>query len=275
MALGNTARTENPKIPHLKILVVDDDELNRRMMKILLTREGHDVDLAANGMDALDSVKYQRFDIVFMDLQMPTMDGVEASRRIRQWENGGRHTFIVALTASYLPEEGHRLFEAGIDNYIAKPFEIEHIQRILKLISKTNGTVPIQPEPVTANRVLGGNTLDLQKGIRRVGGDLDTFKELLQDFARDLPHRMQILEQYLRERNLEALYRGAHNLVGVASNLGALELAESASKLDKPSNEGYTPLHERLFVDLKKAADNLIRTANDFFLKKETNVSQV
>src|SRR5512143_3474386 len=136
MALGKTSKLEDPEIPHLRILVVDDDELNRRMMKILLTREGHHVDLASNGMEALDAVKYQKFDIVFMDLQMPTIDGIESSRRIREWENGGMHTFIVALTASYLPEEGQKLFEAGIDNYIAKPFEIEHIQRMLQLISK-------------------------------------------------------------------------------------------------------------------------------------------
>ena len=122
MVLGKADKTGKPEISELRILVVDDDDLNRRMMQILLTREGHHVDLAANGMEALDAVKYQKFDIVFMDLQMPTMDGVEASRRIRQWENGGLHTFIVALTASYLPEEGHRLFDAGIDNYISKPF---------------------------------------------------------------------------------------------------------------------------------------------------------
>src|SRR5215216_7314395 len=135
MLSSKADNTQNPEISHLKILVVDDDELNRRMMQILLTREGHHVDLASNGMDALDAVKYQKFDIVFMDLQMPTMDGIEASRRIRQWENGGMHTFIVALTASYLPEQGQTLFDAGIDNYIAKPFEVEHIKRMLGLIS--------------------------------------------------------------------------------------------------------------------------------------------
>jgi CheY-like chemotaxis protein len=69
-----------------------------------------------------------------MDLQMPVLDGLEASQQIREWENGGRHTFIVALTASYLPEDGHRLFEAGIDNYISKPFELKHIERILRYI---------------------------------------------------------------------------------------------------------------------------------------------
>ena len=69
-----------------------------------------------------------------MDLQMPVMDGIEASRRIRDWENGGQHTFIVALTAGYLPEDGHQLFEVGIDNYISKPFQMEHLLRMLKYI---------------------------------------------------------------------------------------------------------------------------------------------
>lgn len=120
----------------LKILVVDDDVLNRRLMKALLTHEGYQVDVAANGLEAFDAVKFQRYDIVFMDLRMPVMDGLEASRRIREWEDGGQHTFIVALTASYLPEEGHRLFEAGIDNYVSKPFQMEHIKRMLAYSAK-------------------------------------------------------------------------------------------------------------------------------------------
>ena len=123
----STAQETSP----LKILVVDDDVLNRRLMKVLLTHEGYQVDLAANGLEAFDAIKLQKFDIVFMDLRMPGMDGLEASRRIREWENGGQHTFIVGLTASYLPEEGPKMFEAGIDNYISKPFQMEHIKRML------------------------------------------------------------------------------------------------------------------------------------------------
>lgn len=90
------------------------------------------MEVASNGLEAFDVIKSQKFDIVFMDLNMPVMDGRQASRRIREWENGVRHTFIVALTASYLPDERQGLREAGMDNYIAKPFEVRHIQQLLR-----------------------------------------------------------------------------------------------------------------------------------------------
>lgn len=135
MALSMDNQLASKGITNLSILVVDDDELNRRMMRVLLTLEGHRVELASNGLEAFNAVKLKKFDIVFMDLHMPDMDGMEASRRIREWEKDGVHTFIVALTASYLPEIGSELFEAGIDNYISKPFEVEHIQRLLRYSS--------------------------------------------------------------------------------------------------------------------------------------------
>ncbi len=119
----------------LKILVADDDDLSRRLMRVILTHEGHRVEVAAIGLEALEAVKNNQFDIVFMDLHMPDMDGMEASRQIRAWESGDSHTFIVALTASYLPEIGQALFDSGIDNYISKPFEVEQIQKLLKYSS--------------------------------------------------------------------------------------------------------------------------------------------
>lgn len=122
-------------IPSLAILVVDDDELNRRLMRVLLTHEGHRVEVAANGLEALEAVKQKKFDIVFMDLQMPVMGGIEASQQIRAWEKDNSHIFIVALTASYLPEEGQLMFEAGMDNFISKPFQVEQIQKLLRYSS--------------------------------------------------------------------------------------------------------------------------------------------
>jgi CheY-like chemotaxis protein/HPt (histidine-containing phosphotransfer) domain-containing protein len=255
----------------LKILVVDDDEMSRRMMRLLLTREGHDVQVAANGVEAVEAVKEQWFDIVFMDLQMPLMDGLQASQAIREWENGGTHTYIVALTASYMPEHGHRLYDAGIDNYLSKPFEVDHIQKLLDAISRAEH-IPTPSGEGSKDSTQSSEVLDIQKGRQRVGGDLQTYKELLSDFVQELPDRMKTLEQLIQLHDQESLSRAAHNLKGVSSNLGALELAEWAAKLDKQSIEGYTDLNQGLILELKKAEANLQKTANDF-LTKERPVS--
>lgn len=146
---GSTDIVSNEKHP-MKILVVDDDDLNRQMMQVLLGREGYQVDLATNGLEALDAVKYHQYNMVLMDLQMPIMDGVEASRRIREWERGGSRTFIVALTASYVPKEGHILYEAGIDNYISKPFEVAHLHRMLNYVSEVQTNSPEVQAPSTS-----------------------------------------------------------------------------------------------------------------------------
>lgn len=262
----------NQKIPQLKILVVDDDILNQRMMQLLLRREGHLVDLVSNGLEAFEAIKLQKYDVVFMDLQMPVMDGVEASRCIRQWENGGQHTFIVALTASYLPEKGQLLFEAGIDNYISKPFEMEQVQRLLKYgflaRSKDHSDQPtilereLQPEKV----------LDFQKGIVQVGGDEDTFRELLSDFIEGLPKRLQIIQHFYANKDMVELSRAAHNLSGIAGNLGALQLSECAKKLDKLSIEGYTDSLNPLIQEIQLVVGKLLEVSNNFLAEKQMSV---
>lgn len=273
MALNAVDLVESSTKHHLKILVVDDDDLNRRMMRLLLVRDGHDVQVVSNGAEALDAVKYQRFDVVFMDLQMPVMDGFEASRRIREWENGNLHTYIVALTASYLPEEGHLLFEAGIDNYIAKPFEVEHIRHLLRIIARSEHLPVAQPQAAVEGAPVDESILDVAKGLQQVGGDVNTYRELLKDFIQELPGRISALEDLLGKQEIVALSRAAHNLKGVSSSLGALELSNCAAKLDKQWNAGYTDQDRSLILDLKRAENNLQRTAADFLGKQENIVA--
>jgi CheY-like chemotaxis protein len=268
-------QSSTEKIPQLKILVVDDDVLNQRMMQLLLTREGHRIDLASNGLEAFEAVKMQEYDVVFMDLQMPVMDGIEASRRIRTWENGGKHTFIVALTASYLPEKGHVLFEAGIDNYISKPFEMEQIQRLLKYGFQSRlshaSDEPIIPE----QEVRPEKVLDIHKGIIQVGGDEETYRELLGDFVNGLPKRVGTIQHYYANKNLVELSRAAHNLGGIAGNLGASQLSVSAKKLDKQSVEGYTESLDALIQEIQLVVGKLLEASNNFLAEKKISIGSV
>ena len=262
----------NQKTQQLRILVVDDDVLNQRMMQLLLTREGHLVDLVSNGLEAFEAIKIQKYDVVFMDLQMPVMDGIEASRRIRQWENGGQHTFIVALTASYLPEQGHLLFEAGIDNYVSKPFEMEQVQRLLKygLLARSNDHS--EPSVIHERELQPEKVLDFQKGIVQVGGNEDTFRELLSDFIEGLPKRLRLIQHFYAKKDLVELARAAHNLSGIAGNLGALQLSDYARKLDKLSIEGYTDSLDPLIQEIQLVIGKLLEVSNNFLAEKQISV---
>ena len=255
-------RTE-PALP-LFILVVDDDELNRRMMELLLKREGHAIVFASNGEEALEAVKANRFDIVLMDLQMPVMDGVEASRRIREWEAESRHTYIVALTASYMPERGRELYEAGIDNYLAKPFELSHLRNIL-LSGEEGHKRATSPKirAITSETPTEEPGIDIQVGILRVGGNREVFNDLLADFIAELPEKLEKMQTLFRDKDWESLYRAAHNLKGVSANLGALQLSEHAGRLEKQVNEGYNDAVEGLLNEVLNAARTLMKTALD------------
>jgi len=265
-------KVANQKIPQLKILVVDDDSLNQRMMQLLLTREGHLVDLVSNGLEALEVIKVKKYDVVFMDLQMPVMDGVEASHRIRQWENGGQHTFIIALTASYLPEKGQLLFEAGIDNYISKPFEIEQIQRLLKYGFLARSKAHSDQSVILEKELQPEKVLELQKGIVQVGGDEDIFRELLSDFIEGLPNRLQVIQHFYANKDMVELSRAAHNLSGIAGNLGALQLSDCAKKLDKLSIEGYTDSLDPLIQEIQLVVGKLLEVSNNFLVEKQMSV---
>jgi CheY-like chemotaxis protein len=260
------------KIPRLRILVVDDDVLNQRMMQLLLMRDGHQVDLAFNGLEAFETIKIQEYDVVFMDLQMPVMDGIEASRRIRAWENGGKHTFIVALTASYLPEQGQVLFEAGIDNYVSKPFQIEQVQQLLKYGFQSRLTSSSDQSEKLAQGVRPEKVLDIQKGIVQVGGDEEMYKELLSDFIEGLPKRLWTLQQFCANKDWVELSRAAHNLRGIAANLGASELSVYAKKLDNQSIEGYTDTLDSLIREIQLVIGKLLEVSNNFLAEKKISV---
>jgi CheY-like chemotaxis protein len=263
MSLSAAKSLDDDGIPSLEILVADDDQLNQRLMHLLLTREGHRVELASNGLEALEAVKRKKYDIVFMDLHMPVMDGIEASRQIRAWENGGTHTFIVALTASYLPENGQSLFEAGMDNYVSKPFAIEHIQRLLKYSSRALLTSSSSANFVPAVESVQ-HVLDTPLGIQRVGGDPESYRELLTDFIQELPEKIQRMHNFYEAQNIEEVSRAAHNLKGVAANLGATQIFNLALRLEEQSTGRYTESLREIIKDLELAAEILSGYTKDF-----------
>ena len=107
----------------LNILIAEDDDQNQAMMKLILVRQGHKVKSAWNGLLALEAVKKENFDLIFMDVQMPQMDGLEATRQIRIWENKKVHTTIVIITGSVPQNITEEYKSVGADTFILKPFD--------------------------------------------------------------------------------------------------------------------------------------------------------
>ena len=122
----------------LKVLLAEDNLINQKIAHININKLGHDVDFANNGEVAVEKYKGKSYDIILMDLQMPIMDGIEATKRIREFERtntSDRPIKIIAMTASAMPEDRYICFEAGMNDYITKPFRREDLYRVFDELS--------------------------------------------------------------------------------------------------------------------------------------------
>jgi len=133
----------NPEqVTNLRILLAEDNPVNQRLATKLLEKRGHQVTVTATGRGALQRVQEETFDVVLMDVQMPDMDGLEATAHIREWEkNRGRRIPIVALTAHSMKGDRDRCLAAGMDTYLTKPFDVA------RLIEVVESAARLQPAP--------------------------------------------------------------------------------------------------------------------------------
>ena len=142
-----TVPRDEPAASPMNILVAEDNRVNQYLMQALLRKMGHSVALAANGVEVLEALARKRFDLVLMDIQMPELDGLQATRRIREHERDtGEHLPVVALTARAMPGDRELFLGAGMDDYMEKPIQEERLRTILSRMSKI-----VQPEPDLAS----------------------------------------------------------------------------------------------------------------------------
>ena len=183
---------------------------------------------------------------------------------------GGTHTFIVALTASYLPEKGQILYDAGMDNYISKPFEVEHIQRLLRYSSRALVNSSSSTDAAPVDEESQKYVLDTHLGIR---AGRWRFKRIIASclliLCRNFLPKLSLCMIFCEARDTEKLSRAAHNLKGVAANLGARQLSNLAHRLEEQSNEGYTDGLRETIKDFEIAANILSGYGNNFLNNKD------
>jgi CheY-like chemotaxis protein len=206
----------------LRILLAEDNPVNQRLALRLLEKMGHRITLVDNGQDALQRMMQGGIDLVLMDVQMPELDGLTATRRIRQWELAhGGHVPIIAMTARAMQGDRERCLEAGMDDYLSKPIDSE---RLRTLVSRYHVE---QSGPVLAWRA----------ALLRLDGDSGLLLELAQLFIDDGPQLMQTLHGALQADDVPGSQRAVHSLQGVLVNFGAERAISQAERLTASLHE--------------------------------------
>ncbi|MEM7504602.1 MAG: response regulator, partial [Pseudomonadota bacterium] len=213
-----------------RVLLVEDNANNRKIVQNLLKRLGIEPVVAEDGAAAVEAFAVHKFDLILMDIQMPNMDGLEASRRIREMEEreGRGHTPIMAVTANALPEDRTACADAGMDDFIAKPVRRKPFLEAVDHWLQDGEEAASEPEAEPAPPILDGAVLD------RLGRDVGTevIPDLLTGFAEDLQAANARIEQMVENRDLDGLTRFAHTLKGSSSTFGAKRLAAVAKVVE-------------------------------------------
>jgi two-component system sensor histidine kinase/response regulator len=232
---GKTLSGRSQGVRGLHILVVEDNSVNRTVATRMLEKMGHTVAIAEDGCVALEALERERFDLVLMDVQMPRMDGLTATRKIRSdEETTHRHTPIIAMTAHAMRGDRERCLEAGTDEYVSKPINSQRLEEaIVKVIRPTTDAVgnhrQIANEPVMPATPTAWNMEDT---LERLGGDQALFDEVMGIFLRDVPQHLTALQQALAGGDAKGVDENAHTLKGELGYLGIAELTARIREIE-------------------------------------------
>ena len=260
--------THNAQMQPLKILVAEDTPFNQKFITRLLGRWGHTAVIVGDGRKAVTAVSEDRYDLILMDVQMPEMDGFEATARIREFEEKtGGHTPVIAMTAHAMKGDRERCLAAGMDDYVPKPISSEALLNAIRTL------VPERSGPNKEKSAVAENTqplFDREALLKAFDNDWDFLKEVLDMFVADYPEMLKNIHAAIQAGDAPALQRTAHALKGMLGNFQVETATKKAYNLEKMGAEGnleraadtYTQLSseldslERMFLDLSRETMN-------------------
>ncbi len=232
----------------LRVLVAEDTDENRELVSELLKKRGHSVVAVSDGRQALDELGKNHYDVVLMDEQMPRMDGLEATRAIRQKEKStGKHQLVVALTGNVTEEDKQQRIEAGMDGFVPKPFEMHALFDTIEFLAAGTQVIPASPMPAppsaakerSAERALQAQspapmpTEDVSAHLlHTTGGNEKLVKSLTKSFLADAPKRLAAIRAALATKNAAKLDTAAHALKGSVAIFGAQTAVTAAKNLE-------------------------------------------
>jgi CheY-like chemotaxis protein len=227
----------------LRILLVDDYAINLEVARRHLEAGGHCVSLAGNGQEAIEAFENGGHELIFMDIQMPVMDGIEAAKIIRDIEKsrgGAGRIPIIALTAHAVKEYIDACLQAGMDDYLIKPVFrqdlLGKVDRWSGSRSATTGAAP--PSEASADREVPAGPMDFARALEEFEGNREFLMGLLERFLENVQAQLGTIREALDRADAEILRREAHAIKGGAANLAAVELSSAAAELEKTAKSG-------------------------------------
>ncbi|MBC9784110.1 response regulator [Heliobacterium chlorum] len=211
----------------LKILLVEDNEVNRKFFIKLLKMKGLSCDVAVNGAEAVKACDDNDYDILFMDCQMPVMDGYEATRQIRAAESGQRHKTIVALTAYAMKDDKEKCLEAGMDDYLSKPVNLDQVLQVLEKYGRSS-------EEQYKEKTDRNDYAEAMRFLTDESGlDREDGKALLRDFHQQSKKLIAGIKEQLSKNDLAEVKALLHQLKGSSGSVGAKEIARYSFKAEE------------------------------------------
>ncbi|MCP4705348.1 MAG: response regulator, partial [candidate division Zixibacteria bacterium] len=271
------SKDENSKNINASVLLVEDDHVNQKVALHMLSKFGCNVELATDGAEAVEKNKLSAYDIIFMDGQMPIMDGFEATREIRKAESDLKHTPIVALTANAMKGDREKCINAGMDDYISKPVNKNDLEKMLNKYCQhiiENSNLDIDTYNIESidndNSEATIEEYSISKAINRYDGDEDLVKELVDLFMSDYQSMLTNLDNSVANRNADDLQQAAHKIKGSLSNFKADRAVELGLSLE---NRGKENNFENVENDLEIFHKELDKVTKEF--KKYIEIIEV
>ena len=280
-ARGPSDLDEFPPAEPLSLLVVEDTPANQKVVVRMLERRGHEVHVAHNGREAIDLLSQGEFDLVLMDVQMPIMDGFQATAAIRGMRDEPfRNVPIVAMTAHAMKGDRERCLAAGMDAYIAKPVDARRLIRMVeRLASGTRFTAagrsdsitwdsetppPSSPTPSSAPPATGEPPVNFGKALRRLDGDENLLKDMAGFFIEDAPELLQRLKQAIDRGEAQVVQRSAHSVKGLAANFNADRAVEAAFELEQIGESGDLSRAANVYQRLEREVERVVQALREF-----------
>jgi len=240
---------------NLRVLLAEDNPVNQKLATHMLRRFGHTVRIAETGREVLAALAEESFDVILMDIQMPEMDGVEATHEIRRREaEEGSFTPIVAMTAHAMVGDRERFLAAGMDDYLTKPISQDRLRDVLRGFGRTSSTTPGGQAPAVsaaADTSQPPPSYDRAELMMRTEGDTELIRMLVEVFDADSPNLLGQVEAALDADDPQALERAAHTIKGAVSVFGAEPARSRAEQLEMLGRTGGVDEGRALYPELR------------------------